>query len=71
MLDDDYRKQVNKVVHLRKKLGLNYHDLTLVSKISEEELEKIESFQSIKSQKEITGLIKLLYSISGGTIGKR
>lgn len=71
VLDDDYRKQVNKVVHLRKKLGLNYHDLTLVSKISEEELEKIESFQSIKSKKEITRLIKLLYSISGGTIGKR
>ncbi|WKB36564.1 3'-5' exonuclease [Terrilactibacillus sp. S3-3] len=71
LLDNDYRKLVNKVVHLREKLGLNYHELSLVSKIKEEELEKIELFQLTKGKKEIKSLIQILYSIRGETIGKK
>ncbi|MGG2067319.1 exonuclease domain-containing protein [Bacillus sp. S14(2024)] len=71
VLDIDYRNRVNKVKHLRTKFKLSYQDLSLISKISEEELEQIESFQLTKNKKEITRLIKLLYSIRGETIGKR
>lgn len=71
LLDNDYRKLVNKVVHLREKLGLNYDELSLVSKIKEEELEKIELFQLTKGKKEIKSLIQILYSIRGETIGKK
>lgn len=71
LLDSDYRKRIDEVVHLRKKFGLSHHDLSVLSKISEEELEKIESFQLTKSKKEVTRLIKILYSIRGGTVKKK
>ncbi|WP_033829665.1 3'-5' exonuclease [Bacillus andreraoultii] len=71
LLDFDYRKRVNKFIRLRRKLNLNDHDLSLLTNISEKELERIETFQLTKSKKEMNRLIELLYLVRGETLGKR
>lgn len=70
-LDIQYRRQIYHVKHLRESAGISYQELSLHSKLSEQELQQIEAFQRLKSKKEIVRLIKLLYLLRGETVGKK